>query len=218
MSFGEEARLTIHPLCGYPSFDPGEFRDDDWKARYLVKAVKHDTEALSRSFVWMGKPPKKFNHENYQELVAAFHRWAAAKLKELAIAQPVLIAAPNSSAIVGSDADYPTKLAVEGIAEAYGEGCAPFTDVRFTHALPKAHQGGSRNKYEILEHLALTQPLPAGTPVLFDDVCSSGAHLFAVQKLIAPREVGLAIVCGRTVQVPHASMLKMPAEEIVTYW
>lgn len=219
VSFGEEAKLTVHPLCGYPSFDTGDFRDDDWKARYIVKAVKHDVDALKRAFVWVGKPPKKFNHENYHELVAAYHRWAAAKLKELGIAQPVIVAVPNSIAVGKTTEDYPTKLAAQGIAAAFGAEATAYTGVRFTQALAKAHKGGSRNKYEILEHLELIEPIPKGTAVLFDDVCTSGAHLFATQRLLSEKGlIETAITCGRTVQFPHPSVLKMPSEELVTYW
>lgn len=219
MSFGEEARLTVHPLCGYPSFDPASFTDDDWKARYIVKAVKHDREALERAFIVLGKPARKFNHENYGELVGAYHRWAAEKLKELGFADPVIVAVPNSSAVLNTPKPYPTQQAAEGIARAFGPGASAYTGVRFTEALPKAHQGGSRNKYELLDKMTLLTPPPAGALVLFDDVCSSGSHLFAVQRLLAEHgDIDTAIVCGRTVHFSPPAVLKMPAEELVTYW
>lgn len=213
------ASLEVLGLCAYPSWDAEltPFRKIDWTSRYLVKAVKGDEDVLRRSFVVLGKPPRKFNHENYGELVTAFHRWGAQTAKEAGIVKPVFVAVPNSHATPGIET-YGTKGLAEGMAVAFGAEATAFIGLRFREALPKSHRGGGRDKRELLSKMVLTEPMPEGEPILVDDVCSSGAHLFAAQRLLGADRVKIAIVCGRTVNEPRDKMLNIPAETITTYW
>ncbi|WP_125474036.1 phosphoribosyltransferase [Caulobacter vibrioides] len=215
----ELVSLRLQGLCGYPSWDAGQtpFRKIDWISRYLVKAIKGDLEALRKSFVVLGKPQKKFNHENYGELVEAFHRWSAERLKELEIDQPVLVAIPNSAATSAVN-DFGTKRLAEGIAAAFGPAAKAYTDLRFSEVLAKSHKGGGRSKTELLNKMVLNAPVPDGTVVLIDDVCSSGSHLFAAQRKLRPRAAELALVCGRTVNEPRDKMLNIPIETITSFW
>lgn len=218
-SLAENVSLRLQGLCAYPSWDAGAapFRRIDFTARYLVKAIKGDIEALRKSYVMLGKPPRKFNHENYPELVEAFCRWGGERLKELAVEQPVLVAIPNSEATAAAS-DFGTKRLAEGIAAAYGPGATAYTDLRFSEILPKSHRGGGRSKIDLLSKMTLRTPVPGGTIVLVDDVCSSGSHLFAAQRKLKPRPVDLALVCGRTVNEPRDKMLNIPIETITAYW
>ena len=219
IAFGPEVGLTLHPLCLYPRWDQDDrpFRKSDWTARFITLALKGDEDGIRRSYVLLGTPPRRFDINNYRELHRAFHHWAARKLRVLQIAHPVLVAVPNSDAVADSES-FATKGLVEGIAAAYGAACIPFSGVRFTQAMPKARLGGTRDQRELLQNLVLLEPPPAGTLVLVDDVCTSGGHLFAVQRLLRPRECGQALLVGRTVHDPQERMLNPPAETIRTRW
>lgn len=217
IAFGSEVGLTLHPLCLYPRWDRDErpFRRTDWAASFITLALKGDENAIRRSFeVIKGR---RFDITNYRELHTAYHHWAARKLRALGIADPVLVAVPNSDAAPAS-VTFATKALVEGIAAAYGAGCVPFSGVRFRQAMPKARLGGTRDQRELLQNLVLLEPPPQGTLVLVDDVCTSGGHLFAVQRLLRPRECGQALLVGRTVHDPQERMLNPPAETIRTRW
>lgn len=209
------ARLTLHAACGYPSWDPQQFVDQDWKSRYICLAVKGDVEALERAYVWLNG--HKYNHENYHLIVQRFQRWAAAKVRELGIENPVLAPIPNSSTTPDTG-DYATKSLAQGIQAAIGASAVVFDGLRFKNAMPSARKGGVRNPRILLANMVVTSPLPAGQIVLIDDVCTSGGHLLAAQHLIGEKRVTCAITCGRTVHESLPDMLNVPAEVLTTDW
>tara|TARA_R100000388_G_scaffold73467_1_gene53302 strand:+ start:195 stop:848 length:654 start_codon:yes stop_codon:yes gene_type:complete len=214
-----QASIRVTALCGYPSWDPEErkFRKIDWTARYLVKALKEDMGALSRSYVMLGKPPQRFDHTNYKRLHEAFFKWGAQRISEMNVINPVVVAVPNSDAIAGSS-DYPTKRFAEGIAAAYGPGCQAFSGLRFSEVMPKSHLNGGRDKSRLYQKMVLTEDYPGGTPILFDDVCTSGAHLFAAQRRLEPWLAEYALVGGKTFNDPPEKMLNIDPVEITTIW
>jgi hypothetical protein len=189
----------------------------DWKGRYLVKALKEDLPALQRSYVMLGNPEQRFDHTNYKKLHDAFYRWAAQRVSELGVINPVIVAVPNSTAIPGV-LDYPTKRFAEGIAAAYGEGCKAYSGLRFTEVMPKSHAGGSRDKSHLYDKMILAEPYPGGTPILFDDVCTTGAHLFAAQRRLELWLTEYAIVGGKTFNDPPAKMLNIDPVDIHSLW
>ena len=216
----EAAKLQLHPLVAYPAWNPKDpkFRPQDWVARYLVKAVKNDVEALKRSHIEL--KGRTFNHKNADQLVEAYCKWAADRLRELGLEGCTLAAIPNSGATpaLGTFATFDI---VQRIAGKLGPSCTPFGGIRFQKPLVAAHQGGTRNKDQLLANMVLVQPLPDHKPVVFfDDVCSSGGHLFAAQRLLAQNghAVEHVITCGRTVNEPQPKMMNVPPEELSTYW
>lgn len=80
--------------------------------------------------------------------------------------------------------------------------------VRFTTPPKPASEGGPRDWHELIEHMALLEPPPAGTrsAVIVDDVLTSGGHMQAVAKLLL--DAGIERVAGlciaKTVSEPVA--------------
>jgi len=214
----DRANLNLLAYCGYPTWtrEQHDHRPEDWLGRYVVKAAKRDMEALQKGYVVTGQPPVKYNDKNYQLLVDRAAAWLGDQVKGLNT-PVVLVAIPNSQATKEAT-DFGTKRLVELVARHAGANCTPYSGLRFIVPQPPSHDGGSRDKAAIQRNLTLTASIPPGRIVLFDDVCTSGAHLFAAQRLLRPRPADLAITFGRTFGAPPAKMIELGPEELSTFW
>ncbi len=217
------AQLTLQAVCGYPSWNPavkGSFNDEDFKGRYIVKAVKKDEEALKRGYVMIGAPtPKRYDAKNADKLVGIACRWLAKRIDEACDGSLVLVPIPNSTITPEHDDDYLTANLAGRVAAEIGDRCKVYTGLRFRTPMVKSSRGGSRVKEELLTNMTLIEPLPAGELLLFDDVCSSGAHLFAGQrKLPRLRRPARAFTIGRTFNDPQPLMIKLAPENLTDTW
>ena len=108
---------------------------------------------------------------------------------------------PNKSAVVSAwGQSFPTLVLAEQLAKRFKPGGVHVQPaLRWRRDLQKAHDGGTRQAWELYPELVLL-PVPAGTPgriVLVDDVCTGGGHLQAcAAKLTVAGCVTDYAVCG----------------------
>lgn len=154
--------------------------------------------------------------DNYLDVHKAWFAWAAKQISKHAL-DPVLIAIPNSGA-TPEKANFATRDLAIGISEAGGKGWPIYDGLRFAETLQPSSKGGRRDKEYLLRKMLTISDLPAGAPVLIDDVCTGGGHLFAAQRRLALPDGTHCIVCGRTVHERLPKMVGNIHETISASW
>lgn len=211
-----KAELELHAACGFPSWNPHEdpFQDDDFTANFIVRAIKRDETRLKGR--WMRLRGKRITVDNYLDVHKAWFAWAAKQISKH-VPDPVLVAIPNSGA-TPEKANFATRDLAIGVSEAGGKGWLIYDGLRFAETLQPSSKGGRRDKEFLLSKMLTISDLPAGTPVLIDDVCTGGGHLFAAQRRLALPDGTHSIVCGRTVHERLPKMVGNIHETISANW
>lgn len=212
-----EVRIRLWAAACYPvpKDDGWDFDKKDFKARFITLAVKGAVTRINKGYQVFGS--KRIDASNLDDILPLFGRWGAAALRSAGIERPVLVAIPNSDTVRNTRSFRGAQIA-QSIVSAFGPKAALYDGLRFRHVMQSAAKGGSRSKEHLQSAMVLTAPLPTThTPVLVDDVCTSGGHLFAAQEVLrlAGRHVDVALVAGRTVHSHQQKMIE-PAEEILT--
>ncbi|MFZ5669147.1 MAG: hypothetical protein ACOY4K_06610 [Pseudomonadota bacterium] len=212
----QPANIELHASCAFPTWDYREdpFQEDDFKANFIVRAIKRDETKLKGR--WMRLNGRRITLENYRELHGVFHRWAANRIARL-VPNPVLIPIPNSGATPEAP-NYATLELAQGIAAAGGANWPVYDGLRFAEVLQPSSKGGNRDKEFLLSKMVVMKPRPNGTPVLIDDVCTGGGHLFAAQRRMLLPDRTHAFVCGRTMQTRPERTLASIDETLTDHW
>lgn len=211
------ASVELHASCAFPVWNTQEdpFQDEDFRANFIVRAIKRDETRLKNRYLRL-PGGRKITLENYRELHGMFHGWAAQRIAGLG-ANPVLIPIPNSGAVPAA-ANYATLELAQGIAAASGANWPVYDGLRFDQVMVPASKGGPRAKEALFPRMVAAKPMPAGTPILIDDVATSGGHLFAAQRRLGLPQGVHAVVCGRTVHERRADMVANIDETLVDTW
>ena len=210
--------MIVHAICGYPGNSPaweGDWEQTHWRARNLVKGVKH--EPFRGYSDWTARQTGA-QHRQYSD--AAGQRFAlmiaGSKLVGLmeaaGITAATIVPVPSSQTIAPGGDFTGARLcrAIQGRRPALV--AAPV--LHFDAPQPKAHDGGGERRWNlILPHLrggaGLTGPI-----VLVDDVMTLGGHLRACRRFphAQGHQVDHAFVIGRTVWDRPEVMFSIPPE------
>lgn len=211
-----KADIELHAACGFPSWNPQEdpFREDDFTANFIVRAIKRDETRLKGR--WMRLRGRRITVDNYLELHDRWFEWAAKRINRF-VGNPVLVAIPNSGA-TPDKATFATRDLALGISKASGANWPVYDGLRFRQQLQPSSRGGRRDKEFLYAEMLALGALPEGKSVLIDDVCTVGGHLFAAQRLLALPNGTHAIVCGRTVHARREKMVGNIDETISDRW
>lgn len=211
--------IKIYSLMSYPSWDFREvaWRDTDHKAFFFVHAVKDDKKKIgskAKAFnVGANNSPILLNQNNLHLAQNYYAAWVARGLRQLGVPDPVIVPIPNRNALVGS-ADFNTARLVRSVAAAYGTGAKAAPVLRFRKFVPK-EQGSRQSVAELVDNLVVTDPLPAGTIVVLDDVFTLGRHITAAsQVLSAVRPPAMGFTAGRTVKSPLEKMFSATSVDL----
>lgn len=211
--------IKVYSLMSYPSWDFREvsWRDMDHKAFFFVHAVKDDKKKIgskAKSFnIGANNTPVLLTRNNLHLAQNYYAAWVARGLRQLGVGDPVIVPIPNRNALVGST-DFNTARLTRSVAAAYGNGARAAPVLRFREFVPK-ERGSRQSVGELVDNLVMTDPLPAGTVVVLDDVFTLGRHIMAAsQVLSAVRPPTVGFTAGRTVKAPLAKMFSATISDL----
>ena len=181
----------------------------DHKAFFFVHAVKDDKKkigAKSKAFNIGANGTAVLLNQNNLHLIQNFYAaWVAQGLRQMGVENPVIVPIPNRNALVGTN-DFNTARIARSVATASGGRVQAAAHLRFREFVPK-EQGARQSVIELVENMVLTEPLPAGTIVLLDDVFTLGRHMMAASQVLSlVQQPAMGFVAGRTVKAPLANM------------
>jgi hypothetical protein len=126
----------------------------------------------------------------------------------------VLIPVPDSHCTL--PADTPRSMSLAEAVATHTSQSGVFDGLRWRRAMKPSHRGGTRDPEELSDNLVLLGSIPFGTPVIVDDVVTTGNHLrAAAAKIIsADMHCGLALCAVRITRVPVDAPFRPKAEII----
>jgi adenine/guanine phosphoribosyltransferase-like PRPP-binding protein len=191
--------LKLITLCSYLTETSQQWRQADWDASWMVKALKGDPINAYFDVLIAGKLTR-FDQSNVADFVARIPR-ALAKMIKLHVEGPAtLVPIPNSHVTGIATPDFKTLELAKLIASASGGQFNVVPALVFKKPQIKSRKGGPRSADHCEDAYRLASDVK-GKIVLIDDVCTSGGHIIgAYRKLHAPpkRDIVLACTFGRS--------------------
>ncbi|MEG3148407.1 phosphoribosyltransferase [Sphingomonas sp. ZT3P38] len=213
--------MRLHGLCYYRGNSETwttKFRKEDWAARNLVKAIKHE-DFKGYSDIKTGNSTIRIDNtvSGRNRALNAVAGALANKISQAGYQNAAVIPIPSSSH-VNPNAVFTGRRIAEAIRAKNGAFVSTPV-LYFDEPLQKsAGGGGTRNAGAIQAHLRLANCQLPPSVVLLDDVCTTGGHLKAAARFLAEHgvEVQDAFVIGRTVWEQPDNMFAVQTEEMQT--
>jgi hypothetical protein len=199
-------KLKLVTLCAYLTETSQTWRQDDWDASKMVKALKGDP--INRYFsAKIGGQVRQFTQANAGEFVERIPRALAKVIARHVDGKATIVPIPNSHVVDPTTPNFKTLELAEAVAKCADGQFDVIPALVFSKPQPKSRQGGSRSALHFQSVYRVTAEV-TGPIVLLDDVCTSGAHIIGAHwKLDEPsrRPVVLASAFGRSTkqQVPN---------------
>lgn len=206
--------LKLITLCSYLTETMQPWRQADWDASKMVKALKGDP--IKGYFdVPVAGVMRRFNQSNIDEFVERIPRALGGLIARHVEGAATIVPIPNSHVTSITTPGFKTLELANGVAAASGGRFSVAPALVFGEPQQKTRGGGTRDPYILEEEYRVTQEVE-GQIVLLDDVCTSGGHMIAaVWKLASPnRNVVLASAFGRSTKEQVVAPLG-PREEIL---
>jgi hypothetical protein len=192
--------LKLITLCSYlTAKDPPAWRQSDYAASKIVKALKGDT--INGYFdMIIGGQTVRFDRLNVGDFLKRVPVALAKVLVREIDGPATLVPIPNSQVTAPNADGFRTHHLANLVAAESGGKLTAVPALVFKEPQQKSRTGGPRSA----EHCEMAYRLATeviGPIVLIDDVCTSGGHMIgAYRKLHAPptRSVVLACAWGRS--------------------
>ena len=174
--------------------------EDYWDAYFYVWAVK--IGSFKKSFYYHNEHVKiQITAKNFGTVRPTFGEYVVHCIdREGTVKDLLLIAVPSKDGIVGVQEYRTLRMLRESVANTkFAANCS--NALQWVKKLPKAHEGGARNR-EMLRALLSASPTVKGrNVVLVDDLLSTGGSLLASHDCLtgAGANVLGAVTCGRTI-------------------
>jgi hypothetical protein len=192
--------LKLITLCSYLTDTDVTWRQSDWDAFWMVKALKGERVKGYFHTIIAGQRVR-FDQSNVGEFVKRIPR-ALAKMIALEIDGPAtLVPIPNSHVTATDTSDFRTFELAKAVAAESGGRFTAVPALVFSEVQQKSHEGGPRSAEHCEQAYRRTAAALGGPIVLIDDVCTAGGHMIgAYRKLHASptRDVVLACAFGRS--------------------
>lgn len=214
--------MRLHAVCYYRSKSEewtGSWRDVDYKARNLVKAVKRQAFNGSSSFpttsgAWVTVDNTAHGQATALNLAASR---LVALIAEAGYKDVAVIPIPSSTHTQPGAEFTGSRLAAAIQARNPNFRSTPV--LYLAKALPKSSGGGGRDTHLIESCLRATDQIKAiSQAVLLDDVYTSGAHMRAVVRFVTRYGISISdgFVVGRTAWQKPDNMFACASEEVYT--
>jgi hypothetical protein len=205
--------LKVVSLCAYLTNIQCKWRDDDFKARNLVKAIKGES--------FRGYSDVKDGRVTEDSRDPAF-AWAARRFgraigKRYGDVDLILIPIPSSKSASQNDVkeSAPFRLAKEAAGHLQKAIVAPY--LWWESPQPSAHnEGGSRDPNDLYQHMVAKAGRRPETPTLLvDDVVTTASHLRVAARKLDELGVNVraALVVGRQTDEQEDEPFKLVATE-----
>lgn len=191
--------LKLITLCSYLTDVTEEWRDSDYTASKMVKALKGDP--IKGYFnIQIGGQNRRYTQANIDEFLARIPRALSRMILRKIDGPASLVPIPNSH-VTNIDAEnFKTLELARGVARHSGGQLTVVPALVFRQPQVKSREGGPRSADHFKSAYRLTNDV-RGPVVLLDDVCTSGGHMIgAYRKLRSSpeRDVILACAFGRS--------------------
>lgn len=195
------SELKLISGCAYLTDVSNRWRDADWAANKMVKALKGDV-INGHFYVKIGGKNIRFDQKNVGEFVERIPRFLQRAIAREVEGTATIVPIPNSHVTAIDTPDFRTLDLANAIARESGGRFAVVPALVFSEPQPKSHEGGSRDPKHFERVYRITGDVK-GPIVLVDDVCTTGGHFIGAHwRLDRPQSpVILAAAFGRTEQV-----------------
>ncbi|MDK1378230.1 MULTISPECIES: phosphoribosyltransferase [unclassified Sinorhizobium] len=199
--------MDVHFISAYYSErahkEKAKRKPDYWDSYLFVWAVKTGQYKTGFTIAFRGGARVKIGPGNIKRARSAFGQFIASTLEsEAAPTNVLLIPVPSKDALRTVKGGY---RSLWMLAEAMKDKVFPgkvYDGLRWTKALPRAHEGGGHRKRAYWkQYLEVQGNVEGRRVVLVDDVLSTGSTMLAAKEVLeeAGANVLFAITCGKTV-------------------
>lgn len=207
--------LKLISLCAYLTDTDIEWRNEDYTAYKMVKALKGDQ--INGYFDYkVGGKMRRFDQSNVSEFVERIPRALARLIARHHPDEATLVPIPNSHVVSATTPRFKTLELAQKIAEQSAGKLTAVPALAFREVQAKSHKGGPRDPQHFEKAYKVLQR-PKGSIILLDDVCTTGGHLVAAHWLLHRRPVSpIALACtfGRTTKEKLKQPIGLRTEDL----
>lgn len=207
--------LKLISLCAYLTDTDVEWRNEDYTAYKMVKALKGDL--INGYFDYkVAGVMRRFDQSNVTEFVARIPRALARMIARHHPGEASIVPIPNSHVVSATTPRFKTLELARKLAEHSDGKLTVVPALAFREVQTKSREGGPREASHFEKAYKILQR-PKGPVVLLDDVCTSGGHLVAAHRLLHREEnspIALACTFGRTTKEQLKQPIGIRAEDL----
>lgn len=199
--------MNVHFISAYYSerahVERAKRKPEFWDSYLFVWAVKTGKYKTPFTITFRNGSKVKIGPANVKRARASFGQFVAATLDvENTPNNVLIIPVPSKDAQPGIKAGYRSLWMLAEAMKGQVHRGKIHDGLRWTKALPKAHEGGKHHKRAYWkQYLSVRGNVDGRDVVLVDDVLSTGASILAAKEVLeeAGARVLFAIACGKTV-------------------
>jgi hypothetical protein len=206
-------------MCAYLTDTDVEWRNEDYVASKMVKALKGDSINGYFDFKIGGKT-RRFDQSNVEEFVERIPRALARMIARHHVGEGTIVPIPNSHVVSATTPKFKTLELARKVAEHSDENLKVVPALAFREVQSKSRNGGPRYPEHFRKAYKILQR-PRGPIILLDDVCTSGGHIIAAHSLLHRHESPVVLACtfGRTTKEQLKEPIGLRAEDIdISRW
>jgi adenine/guanine phosphoribosyltransferase-like PRPP-binding protein len=194
--------MKVHFVCGYYSDLAHKKKrrpENYWDAYFYVWGVK--VGSFRRRFlIHAANRIIEVTLNNFNIVRKMFGRFIAQQVQKDWGSDVELVPVPSKDGIIGANSFRTSTMLREALSTTAFKA-KQLDALYWSEQLDKAHQGGSRRRGFLKNHLATNANLKGKKIVLIDDLLSTGASLLACRDFLEEQGATVvgAVTCGKTI-------------------